>query len=144
MKHFFISLILLLVFGMNTFASDTMVSPNVLRSFQKTFSTAKEVSWSAGSKVYKAEFVYRDQFITAYYDTDGSMLALTKNISSTQLPLLLGNSLKKNYEGYWIAGLVEVSTQFETTYYATLENGDSKLILQSAQNRWSVDRKIKK
>lgn len=144
MKHFFISLAMLLVFGTNTFASDTMVSPNVLRSFQKKFSTAKEVSWSAGNDIYKAEFVYSDQYVTAYYDADGSLLALTKNIASTQLPLLLGNNLKENYEDYWISGLVEVSTQFETTYYATLENGDSKLILQSAQNSWSVDRKIKK
>ncbi|MGN6164592.1 MAG: hypothetical protein ACTHOF_08630 [Flavisolibacter sp.] len=144
MKHFLISLALLLVFGTNTFASDTMVSPNVLRSFQKKFSTAKEVSWSAGNEIYKAEFVYSDQYITAYYDADGSLLALTKNISSTQLPLLLGKSLKENYEGYWISALVEVSTQFETTYYATLETADSKVILQSTQNRWSVDKKIKK
>ena len=145
MKHFFLSLLLAITFGTTTFAADdTMVSTNVLQSFQKTFSNAKEVNWSLTSEIYKADFVYNSQHVTAYYDAEGILLGLTKNILSTQLPLLLENSLKENYCGYWIADLVEFSSADGTFYYATLENGDGKMVLKSNQNSWSVSKKIKK
>jgi len=144
MKHLFLSLLLVASLGATSFAADTMVSPNVLQSFQKTFSTAKDVNWAVSHDLYKAEFVFNSQYITAYYDAAGSMLGLTKNISSTQLPVLLDNNLKENYSGYWIADVVEFSNEDGTTYYATLENGDSKVILKSSNNSWSVNKKIRK
>jgi hypothetical protein len=144
MKQLFFSLALFLVFEVNTFAADTAVSPNILQSFKKTFSNAKEVVWSANKDVFKAEFVYSSQYISAYYDADGNMLALTKNILSTQLPVLLETSLKEDYCGYWIADVLELSTEEGTSYYTTLENADEKLILKSSQNNWMVSKKIKK
>jgi hypothetical protein len=144
MKQLFFSLVLSFTLGVHAFAADTVVAPNILQSFQKTFSNAKEVVWSTGKDLYKAEFVYSSQYITAYYDADGTMLALTKNILSTQLPLLLENSLKENYCDYWIADIVEFSTEEGTSYYATLENADGKVVLKSSQNNWTVNKKIKK
>ncbi len=144
MKQLFFSLVLSFTLGVHAFAADTVVAPNILQSFQKTFSNAKEVVWSTGKDLYKAEFVYSSQYITAYYDADGNMLALTKNILSTQLPLLLENSLKENYGDYWIADVVEFSTEEGTSYYATLENADGKVVLKSSQNNWTVNKKIKK
>lgn len=144
MKQLFFSLVLSLSFGVSSMAADTAVSPNILKSFKKSFSTAKEVSWSGDKELYKAEFVYSNQYITAFYDAEGNMLALTKNILSTQLPLLLGNSLREDYKDHWISDVVEVSTENGTSYYATLENADEKVILKSFQNNWSVNKKIKK
>lgn len=144
MRHLFLSWFLLLGFGVNTFAGDTVVSPNILQSFQNRFSSAKEITWTAGQKIYKAEFVYHSQYLTAFYDGEGNMVALTKNILSTQLPLFLGSRLREEYQDYWIADVIELSTEDGTTYYATLEKADQKLILKSWQNSWVVSRKIKK
>jgi hypothetical protein len=144
MKQLFFSILLFFTFGVNTFAADTAVSPNVLQSFQNKFSSAKEITWTAGKEIYKAEFVYRSQYISAYYDADGNMLALTKNILSTQLPVFLGNGLRERYQGYWIADVIEFSTEEGTSYYATLENAHEKVILKSSQNSWMVSKKIKK
>ncbi|HEU4632462.1 MAG TPA: hypothetical protein VFS22_00665 [Flavisolibacter sp.] len=144
MRHLFLSLFLLLVFGVNTFAGDTAVSPNILQSFQNKFSSAKEITWTAGPEIYKAEFVYRSQYLAAFYDAEGNMLALTKNILSTQLPLFLGGSLRENYQDYWISDVIEFSTEDGTSYYATVENAEQKLVLKSSQNSWVVSKKIKK
>jgi hypothetical protein len=144
MRHLSLSLFLFLVFGVNTFAGDTAVSPNVLQSFQNKFNSVKDVTWTAGKEIYKAEFVYSSQYISAYYDAEGNMLALTKNILSTQLPLFLGSSLKEKHDGYWIADVIEFSTEDGTSYYATIENADEKIILKSSQNSWMVSKKIRK
>jgi hypothetical protein len=144
MKRLFFSLVASAFFTMSSFAADTPVTGYVLKSFEKTFSNAKEVNWTVGKDIYKAEFVYSNQYIAAYYDEAGTLLGLTKNILSTQLPILLENSLKEDYEGYWIADVIEFSSQDGTVYYATLENGDGKIILKSFQNSWSVNKKIKK
>jgi hypothetical protein len=116
----------------------------VLLSFQNKFNSVKDVTWTAGKEIYKAEFVYSSQYISAYYDAEGNMLALTKNILSTQLPLFLGSSLKEKHDGYWIADVIEFSTEDGTSYYATIENADEKIILKSSQNSWMVSKKIRK
>ena len=144
MKHLFLSLLASALFGLNTFASESPVTNVVLSSFQKTFGNTKEVYWSVKNDVFKADFVYNDQYIAAYYDESGNILALTRNVLSTQLPILLENSLKEGRDGYWIADLVEYSTEEGTTYYATLENGDEKVVLKSSQNDWTVTKKVKK
>jgi hypothetical protein len=144
MKHLIFSLVVSVFFTMSSFAAEAPVSTHVLQSFEKTFSNAKEVNWTVGKDVYKAEFIYSSQYIAAYYDQEGNLLGLTKNILSTQLPVLLENSLKEGYEGYWIADVIEFSSEDGTVYYATLENGDGKVVLKSSQNSWSLNKKIKK
>ncbi len=144
MKPLFFSLLLFVTMSMNAFAADTAVSPDILKSFKKTFSTAKDVTWSTSNDLYKADFVYRSQYITAYYDAEGNMLALTKNILSTELPLLLGTSLREHYSNHWISEVLEVSTEDGSRYYVTLENADEKVVLKSVQNNWSVAKKVKK
>jgi hypothetical protein len=144
MTKFFFSIALFTLFGVNTFAADSPVTKPVLHSFQKSFSSAKEVAWTVSKDIYKAEFTFTNQHVTAYYDGAGTLLGLSKNILSTQLPVLLQNSLKENYNDYWIASLIEFSTEEGTSYYATLENADNKMIIKSNVNSWSVDKKIKK
>ncbi|MGZ3839475.1 MAG: hypothetical protein ACXVBT_11460 [Flavisolibacter sp.] len=144
MKQLLFSLLLWLLTGTNGFASDTMVSPGVLHAFEIRFATASAVNWTKDQGWYRADFVYSDQYITAYYGSGGNLLALTKNILSPQLPLLLGQALKEKYKNYWISDLVEVSTEQGTSYYATLENGGNQLVLKSDQNDWSVSKKTRK
>ena len=72
------------------------------------------------------------------------MLALTRNISSLQLPITLQASLKKNYENFWISDLFEVANEQGTTYYVTLEDGDTKLVLKSGHSEWSTFQKQRK
>ena len=72
-------------------------------------------------------------------------MGLTRNISTAQLPVSLQANLKKNYGGYWISDLFEVAKNNGTSYYVTLENGDKKVVLTSANGSdWSTYKKDRK
>ena len=72
------------------------------------------------------------------------MIALTRNLSSLELPIALQASLKKNYDCYWISDLIEVAREQGTSYYITLENADTKLTLKSSGLDWSSYKKQRK
>ena len=121
------------------------ISPKVLQAFKSEFNTAKEVEWTAGSNYYKAAFMYNNKHVFAYYNTEGELIGLTRYISPVDLPLSLQSSLKKIYADYWISDLFEVAKNDGTGYYITLENADSKIILEASDgSEWNVYQKIRK
>jgi hypothetical protein len=72
-------------------------------------------------------------------------MAVTRYISSIQLPLNLQSNLKKSYSNYWISDLFEIASNDGTAYYVTLENADTKIVLKSTGGTdWSVFEKSKK
>jgi hypothetical protein len=133
------------VCSLAVFANETNVNASVLNTFSKDFAGATEVNWTSSSQFYKASFVYNAQHVTAFYSFDGEMLGLARNISSLDLPMHLQTSLKKDYGGRWISELFELSNAEGTSYYITLEQADSKLILKSEDgSSWSVYKKAVK
>lgn len=128
---------------LGAFAGET-VNKKVLDAFHSAFATASEVSWTTGDNYAKATFSYNGKYVFAYYSNEGELLALTRYISPADLPLTLQNNLKKNYEGYWVSDLFEASKNDGTSYYATLENADTKIVLNASGGRWTVYTKTKK
>lgn len=127
------------------FANETNVNTAVLNAFNSDFAAAKEVSWTSGTGFYKASFTYNEQHVTAFYSFEGQMLGMARNISSLDLPMNLQTSLKQKYGGRWITELFELSNEEGTTYYITLEQADSKIILKSENgSQWSVYKKSTK
>lgn len=127
-----------------SFAGDNEVnvSSKVLDAFKTEFSGAKEVSWTQGDNYYKASFVFNDQYVFAFFSTDGSLLGVTRYISSLDLPISLQADLKKGYSNYWISDLFEVSNSDGISYFITVENADTKTILKSTGGeKWSVYKK---
>jgi phosphotransferase system HPr-like phosphotransfer protein len=72
------------------------------------------------------------------------MIALTRNISSLQLPIALQAELKKNYDAYWISDVMETATEEGTSYYITLETADAQVILKSSGDTWNTFKKQRK
>ncbi len=145
MKPLLIALtILALGFTQPTFALDREVSPGVLKSFQTTFTAAKSVEWTITPTMYKARFELNAQVVTAYYNAAGTLVGVTRNITSHQLPLALQTSLKKGHEAFWITELFELSSEEGTAYYATLETAEQKVVLKSTLNGWTQYSKDKK
>lgn len=120
------------------------VNQKVLDAFHSAFATASEVTWTEGPNYAKATFNYNGKYVFAYYSEEGELLALTRYISPADLPLALQNNLKKNYEGYWVSDLFEASKSDGTHYYATLENADTKIVLNANGSSWTVYTKSKK
>ena|ERR1044071_6578513 len=125
-------------------ASGDSVDPKVLDAFNSEFKTAKEVQWTVGENYYRANFTYNNQHVFAYYNAEGECLGLSRYISPASLPISLQSNLKKNYADYWVSDLFEVAKEDGTSYYITLENADTKLILKATGNNWSPYQKIRK
>ena len=145
MKSFFFAILLATAVSTSSFAADPKVSPMVLRAFNKTFVSAREVGWTVTHNLYKAQFNMNGQVVTAFYQADGSMIAVSRNITSIQLPVTLQVDLKIDYKEFWISDLFEVSDDNGTDYYVTLESADEKVILKSFGNSsWTRFKKLSK
>lgn len=145
MKPLFIFLLLVSSLLTKSIYASDVISAKALQSFETTFTTAKNAEWVAIDKHYKVQFIMNEQTLTAYYTADGSLLSVTRNISSTQLPLMLLAQLKNKYSSQWITELFEMSSENGTDYYVILENADTKTILKSYNNsNWTLYNKIKK
>ena len=145
MKPLFIILtVIASVFTSNSYADTPNVTPVVLKSFNNNFSSAKDPSWTTNQGVYQVDFFSNDRYATAYYNASGELIAVTSNISSQDLPMVLQIKLKKNFTDFWVTELIEATNDSGTHYFVTLENADSKIILESTSMGWSTFSKNKK
>jgi hypothetical protein len=122
------------------------VDPVVLESFENNFSNATDVEWKVSTQFIKVQFALDGQFINAFYHTDGELIALTRHLTSSQLPVMLQANLKKQTEDQWITELFELTNEEGTSYFVCLESADARVVLKSTDNKnwesFSKDRKI--
>jgi hypothetical protein len=128
---------------------DSMVGQNSMNSkieasFQKDFKNARLMSTEVSRHFTKLTFKINDMVLFAFYSDNGELLAVTRNILSSQLPLELMMDLKKDYSNYWITELFELNGDGQNCYYVSLENADSKLVLRSNGDSWEFYQKSAK
>src|SRR6516225_6607588 len=112
MKKKILALVMMLtIVFTSAFASkDDGISRYTAASFKKDFVSATNVSWQVQPAFNKVTFTVGNQVMYAYYGKENDeLLAIVRNIPSTQLPLHLFTSLQKDYSGYWITGLFEIT-----------------------------------
>lgn len=121
------------------------VNERIIKSFEKEFAGAQHVEFTTTKDFVKVTFTLNDQVVYAFYEQNGNLLGVTRNIVSSQLPINLLTDLKKNYSTHWITDLFEMASNNENAYYVTLENSDQKLILKSnGTTGWEVFKKERK
>jgi hypothetical protein len=125
-------------------AQDIAVSSAIVNSFKTSFGNTSDVKWKDCGSLVRADFNMSGQYVTAYYDQNASLMAVTKNIAPIHLPVTLQAGLKKNYRNYWVSDLFELSDESGTTYYATVENNDTKITLKSYGSTWTTYKKQRK
>jgi len=129
---------------LSAFAGEVKVSEKALNNFKTEFSTAKDAEWTVADNYYKVSFTFNEQYVFAYYSTEGELIGMTRNILQSDLPLPLQKDLKKDFANYWISDLFEISKNGGTFYCITLENADTKLVLKSSGGSWNNYKKVKK
>jgi hypothetical protein len=146
MKRTIFTLALSLILGTASFANnEETINQKASESFKKEFAQAKDVSWQKAGEMVKATFTLNERVLFAYYSESGDLIAITRNITTDQLPISLQTSMRKNYSGYWVSDLFEMVSGGQTNYYITLENADHKVVLKSEDfGSWSTYRKEKK
>jgi hypothetical protein len=135
--------------AMNSFAAPISVltgegNKEIKANFARDFRNAELVSTESKVNYTKVVFKLNEQVMTAFYSNSGELLAITRNIVSTQLPVSLLMNYKKHYSGYWISDLFEMSQDQQSSYYLTLENSDSRTTLRSNGEGWEVYSNVKK
>jgi hypothetical protein len=130
----------------SAFANDNEeVNGRIVKSFEKEFAGAQNVQWVTTKEFVKVTFTLNEQVVYAYYGQNGSLMGVTRNILSGQLPINLLTDFKKNYSNYWISDLFEMAVNSENVYYLTLEDSNYKIVLKSnGTNGWDVYKKEKK
>ena len=126
-------------------AGEEKVNPVISNAFHRSFSNVTDVKWSEANGLYKAEFVYNNEYMASFFNADGELLANSQEISSESLPTRLQASLKKYMDRYWISDLFKITTEEGTVYYVSLKNGDEVINLQSvADKKWTSYKKTVK
>jgi hypothetical protein len=130
----------------SSFATGTPdVNKYAERSFNQQFAGAHDAKWEDCKTFVKVSFEMENQSLFAYYSNNGELLGVSRYISTTQLPVQLLITLKKQYSGYWISDLFEVHVNDDTSYYVTVENGSQKKVLKSYDSvGWGLFRTIAK
>ena len=139
MKKILFATALLLSISFATMAnSNKGTDPKAMAAFKKDFSGANDVTWEAATEFSKVTFTINGSTLFAYYSNTGELIAASRNISSSQLPLNLFTALKNENNSYWISDLFELSRDNSTTYYVTLENANEKKVLSSTNYGWET------
>jgi hypothetical protein len=147
MKQVILSIATVFMMGFSAFAGNNNdnINEQAKQSFQKDFATARNVSYEQKTDYVKVTFSLDDQVLFAYYNNNGELRAVVRNIVSDQLPISLLTDMKKNYGDYWISDLFEIASNDQTNYYITLESKDKTIVLKSeGASSWNVFSKTKK
>lgn len=128
-----------------TFARDNeKPTLQVQNEFHRMFAHATEVKWEAVGALHKVTFVQGEQYLTAYFNTDGEFESVSRNISTHMLPLLLQKGLRDLLTNAWVSESFEVSGTAGTKYYVAIENANGKVLYSSNSTDWSVYKTIQK
>ena len=139
-KKLAIAVALLLTVGVtSSFATPTDKTDVIKASFRKDFKKAELMGLEANTSFNKLTFKMNDMVLYAFYSDNGELLAVTRNIKSTQLPIQLLLDLKSDYANYWITDLFEFNGDGTNSYYVTLENADTSITLRASNSdRWHL------
>jgi hypothetical protein len=121
MKQIIVAAAVLLC-SMTSFATDPGVSEKVLEAFNKTFTDAKEVSWSQSAYSYEVSFKQNAIQVRVNYDKEGNILNTLRYYSEEQLPLIVLSKLKTKYSDKKIFGVTEIASQEGTFFHVVLED----------------------
>ena len=139
-KKLAIAVALLLTVGVtSSFATPTDKTDVIKASFRKDFKKAELMGIEAGDSYNKLTFKMNDMVLYAFYSDNGELLAVTRNIRSSQLPIQLLLDLKRDYANYWITDLFEFNGDGSNSYYVTLENADTSITLRAnSSDDWQL------
>ena len=145
MKQLFIGLTLLvLVIGKNSYASDPNLPITVKESFDETFGSNTDVTWSETNGLYKAIITIGNKKMIHYYNSNGEVIAIAQYVTSEELGSGLMAELKKQAGNYSILEIYEISNEDGANYYATLDSAKDTIVLKSTGNFWKPFSKTRK
>ena len=106
------------------------------QAFSNEFAKVTDVEWTTMAKegVYQAKFTFNNESLQAFFTEEGDFLGTTRQITKSQLPILVLNQLGKKYPDAHVLTIFEYSKQEGLEYYITITNDKGGQILQASGN----------
>ena len=129
------------------------VNTSVSRSFEKNFSGASNLNWTAcGKDISLAQFRFEDKPWVAYFDETGTLITSGRKLSPHELPSKVNERMRdfkskaeKKHGAFTIGSIYEMSTNRLIEYYVYLTNDKiSMMIAVESNGAVSIKRKTKK
>jgi len=116
-----------------TYAATKEPGFKVRQAFSTEFTQAKDVEWTVMNKegVYQAKFVFNNETLQAFFTEEGDFLGTTRQISQSQLPILVAAGLNKDYADARVVTIFEYSKKDGTEYYITLVTKKGAIIVKA-------------
>lgn len=121
------------------------VSSVVLTSFNESFSSVTDVTWSQKENFYFANFTFNGIVTAAAFDESGNLIATSRKLGMAQLPLNVALSIQKGYDKYSVdENVTEISLDGKTTYYFIARNQKFTVTAKAdASGGISVEKRVK-
>lgn len=113
--------------------TDNVVSKKALNTFNREFDGASNVTWYPSEEGTLVKFNLKDSKVTAHFSKAGELLATSRYITDSELPVNVITKLIKQFPDQNIRTIVEYMVEGESTYVITLESETEWTILK-AQN----------
>lgn len=121
-----------------TFAKDSSPVPDhILTVLRQDFDDVKNVEWKTTSNFYKASFVSDGLSIEAFYSPLGQLIAQSRQMDISQLPMGLIKEAKKIGKEDQVSDLFELLTDRGTEYFITFNTGKDIKTYKSNGYSWS-------
>jgi glycine cleavage system H lipoate-binding protein len=129
----------------SSFAFTDSVTAKIKSVFEKDFAACSDLTWTKYEDVYVASFKIKDVPLTAAYNENAELLAVSRNIAFSQLPLKVSKAIEEKYGTYAIDQTVIELSADQTSYFVNVENEKAALKIKSdASGYLTVENKIKK
>ena len=101
-----------------------------IKNLKKEFTTAKDIQWKLTENYMKASFNWNDQQLEVFYNYDGDIIAKSRPVNPSALPIEAQQKIEKKYAGYKTDECVEMNNEEGTNFYVSLIKENKKVILK--------------
>ncbi len=146
MKKSILAALLSLSLVTTAFATgESKISYFILNSFNRDFKEATNVTWTSKTGLAEASFILNNRKTDVFYNSNGSLFAISKTIELDELPVSAKRAFAKRYEGYTVKEAIEYDGTEDQSYYISAENEKENVIIKVDQNeQLSIFKKSKK
>ena len=108
----------------------------VKSSFKKRFPQAQFDIWQQvdGADLYLVRFLYNDEGMIAYIDTDGSVVATVRNVLRENLPITINHELVSQYGNYKVKEVLEMVLHEDLNYLVRVESDKNRITVRIHSN----------
>jgi hypothetical protein len=137
MKNLILSVFLSTSLATSAFATgESKISYFILNSFNSQFKGATNVSWTLKTGLAEASFIWNGRKTDVFYNSNGSIYAISKSIELDELPVSAKRAFAKRYSGYTVKEAIQYNGSEEQSYFVSAENEKENVIIKVDQHEF--------